>query len=144
MTEGVNMFKYIRKAQYHETDKMGIIHHSNYIKWMEEARIELMDCIGFGYKTLEESGIISPVVSISLDYRKQVFFADEIEIRVEIQKYNGIVLELKYEFYNLTRDEICTNAFSKHGFLNDGKIVSLKKVLPVLDDKINSYIDMSK
>ena len=34
------MFKYIRKAQYHETDKMGIIHHSNYIKWMEEARID--------------------------------------------------------------------------------------------------------
>ena len=109
---------------------------------MEEARIELMDSIGFGYKTLEELGVISPVVSISLDYKKQVFFADEIEIRVEIQKYNGIVLEFKYEFYNITRNEICTNAYSKHGFLNEGKIISLKKALPVLDDKINSFMNI--
>ena len=40
------MFKYERKAYYHETDQMGIIHHSNYLKWMEEARIALMDELG--------------------------------------------------------------------------------------------------
>ena len=48
------MFKYERRAYYHETDQMGIIHHSNYLKWMEEARIALMDKLGFSYKKMEE------------------------------------------------------------------------------------------
>ncbi len=61
------MFKYIRRAQYHETDQMHIIHHSNYVKWMEEARTAYLDQMGLGYKEVEALGIISPVVSISLD-----------------------------------------------------------------------------
>lgn len=63
------MFKYIRRAQYHETDQMHIIHHSNYVKWMEEARTAYLDQMGLGYKEVEALGIISPVVSISLDYK---------------------------------------------------------------------------
>ena len=47
------MFSYIRKAQYHETDQMGIIHHSNYIKWMEESRIEYLKSNGIDYKQIE-------------------------------------------------------------------------------------------
>ena len=48
------MFTYTRKANYYETDKMGIIHHSNYIRWMEEARIEFMEQLGFGFVKVEE------------------------------------------------------------------------------------------
>ncbi|WP_419094243.1 acyl-CoA thioesterase, partial [[Ruminococcus] torques] len=44
------MYSYIRKAKYHETDQMGIIHHANYIKWMEEARIAMLDQLGFPYR----------------------------------------------------------------------------------------------
>ena len=47
---------YRRKAQYHETDQMGIIHHSNYVKWMEEARIDFMKEMGFGYGEVEKRG----------------------------------------------------------------------------------------
>ena len=47
---------YRRKAQYHETDQMGIIHHSNYVKWMEEARIDFMKELGFGYGEVELRG----------------------------------------------------------------------------------------
>lgn len=127
------MFTYMRKAKYHETDQMGIIHHFNYVKWMEEARIEYMNAMGFGYYEVEKMGIISPVVSISVDYKKQVCFEDEIEISISIQKYTGIVLELKYEFRNRTRDEICTLASSKHCFMKEQKIVSLRRELPELD-----------
>ena len=48
---------YRRKAQYHETDQMGIIHHSNYVKWMEEARIDFMKELGFGYGEVEKRGL---------------------------------------------------------------------------------------
>ncbi len=96
--ESEKTYTYYRKAQYHETDQMGIIHHSNYVKWMEEARIGYMSRMGFSYKKVEELGVISPVVEISVAYRKQVFFDDEIRIRVGIKQYNGISLEFNYEF----------------------------------------------
>ena len=68
--ESEKTYTYYRKAQYHETDQMGIIHHSNYVKWMEEARIGYMSRMGFSYKKVEELGVISPVVEISVAYRK--------------------------------------------------------------------------
>ncbi len=54
------MFKdYEHHAQYYETDQMGCVHHSNYIRWMEEARVNLMEQMGCGYKAMEASGIMS-------------------------------------------------------------------------------------
>ena len=57
------------RAQYYETDQMGIIHHSNYIRWFEEARVTLMEQLGLGYDVTEEKGILSPVLSIECDYK---------------------------------------------------------------------------
>ena len=128
------MSVYKRKAQYHETDQMGIIHHSNYIKWMEEARIACMGERGVGYGEVEKRGIISPVAGVSVSYKKPVLFDDEVEITVSVKKYNGAVLELEYEFYNATRNESCTVASSKHCFTKDGKLVSLKREIPELDE----------
>lgn len=68
---------YRRKAQYHETDQMGIIHHSNYVKWMEEARIDFMKELGFGYGEVEKRGIVSPVAGVSgFIYKKPGAFDD--------------------------------------------------------------------
>lgn len=134
------MYIYRRKAQYHETDQMGIIHHSNYVRWMEEARVAFLDYVGLGYGKVEKMGIVSPVAEISLDYKKQVQFGDEVEIRVEVQKYNGVVLEFHYEFYNLTKGEVCTNATSRHAFLKENRVISLKRELPELDRLMIEYM----
>ena len=134
------MFTYRRKAQYHETDQMGIIHHSNYVRWMEEARVALLDHVGLGYGKVESLGVVSPVAGISLEYKRQVQFGDEVEIRVDVRKYNGVVMEFQYEFYNITKGEVCTKAASRHGFLKDGRIVSLKKELPDLDRLMEGYL----
>lgn len=72
------MFQYRRKVQYHETDKMGITHHSNYIKWMEEARIAFLESIHLPFQLVEERGIASPVVGVSVDYKNPVTFGDEL------------------------------------------------------------------
>ncbi len=136
------MYIYRRKAQYHETDSMGIIHHSNYVKWMEEARVEFMDSIGLSYREMEEMGVSSPVVSINVEYKKQVEFSDKVEIRINVNEYNGAVLEFDYEFYNLTKDEICTHATSRHCFIHDNRLVSLKKELPRLDADIREQMDV--
>ena len=58
------MFTYTHVVQYYETDRMGITHHSNYIRWMEEARVAMLEDMGFGYQKLESMGIASPVTEV--------------------------------------------------------------------------------
>ena len=60
---------YNHTVQYYETDKMGITHHSNYIRWMEEARVDFLKQIGWDYDKLEEIGVISPVTEVSCKYK---------------------------------------------------------------------------
>ncbi|MBR2742624.1 MAG: acyl-CoA thioesterase [Clostridia bacterium] len=134
------MFIYKRKAQYHETDKMGIIHHSNYIKWMEEARVEFMDALGHGYRRMEKTGIASPVASLAVEYKNTVEFGDEVEVRLSIAKYSGAALEVEYEFYNTKKGEICTTAHSRHCFIKDGRLVSLKRACPALDAALRAAV----
>ena len=131
---------YRRKAQYHETDQMGIIHHSNYVKWMEEARIDFMKELGCGDGEVEKRGIVSPVAGVSVSYKKPVLFDDVVGISVSVKKYSGVVLELAYEFFNVTRGEVCTEASSKHCFTRNGELVSLKKEIPELDVLFRSCV----
>ena len=134
------MFTYQRKAQYHETDQMGVIHHANYIKWMEEARVAFLDALGCGYVDIEREGVVSPVVGISIDYRRPTMFFDEIQIGIRINKYSSRVLEIGYEIRNLTRGTLAANGMSKHCFLKDGAVVSLKTALPKLDALLTAYM----
>lgn len=135
------MYKYTRRAHYHETDKMGIIHHSNYVKWMEEARIEFMDHMGMSMVKLESYGISIPVSGITVDYKKPVFFDDVIEIRVTVERYSGVKAVLSYEFINVETGETVTTATSSHGFLKEGRVVSLKKALPEMHGYMQSAAD---
>ena len=92
------MFKdYEHHAQYYETDQMGCVHHSNYIRWMEEARVNLMEQMGCGYKSMEASGIMSPVLEVHCQYRSMVRFDDHVKIHVWVKEYNAIRMTLAYE-----------------------------------------------
>ena len=124
------MMSYIRKAFYHETDQMGIIHHANYLKWMEEARVDFMDEMGFSYFKMEELGVMSPVLGINIEYKSSVKFDDIININVHIIEYNGVRMTIGYEIYNSDNTILHASATSKHCFMKDNKIVSLKKALP--------------
>ena len=132
-------FMYLRKAQYHETDQMGFIHHSNYIKWMEEARVAFMDQIGMGYAEVEKAGVVSPVTAVSVEYKKPVRFSEEVGIQVTVLSYSGVRLELEYRFFLMPERELCTTAISKHCFLKDGRIVSLKRQMPELDQILSGF-----
>ena len=127
------MFTYTRKAQYHETDKMGIIHHSNYVKWMEEARIAYMDSLGYGFDKVESLGVLSPVAGISVSYKNPVRFNDTVQISISLTRYSGVIQEVAYTFTNATTGELSATATSKHCYIKDGKIINLKHVIPELD-----------
>lgn len=129
------MKTYIHKVQYYETDKMGITHHSNYIRWMEEARIDFLSQIGWGYERMEECGIISPVIGVECEYKKSTTFNDRVRIEIKVAEYNGVKLTLKYRMSDIYTDQVVALGVSKHCFLNEaGSPVTLKKEFPELDD----------
>ena len=120
---------YQHKVQYYETDKMGIVHHSNYIRWMEEARIDFLSQIGWDYKRLEEMGVISPVTAVDCKYLVSTYLSDVITISVKVEEFRGVKLKLGYEMKR--GDVLVCRGQSEHCFLdNDGKIINLKREYP--------------
>ncbi len=123
------MEPYVRKIHYYETDKMGFTHHSNYIRFMEEARIDFFEKLGKGYREVEEDGVYSPVMSASCEYKKPTDFGDILEITVGVERLKPLRFVLTY---TMKRDGAVV-AFGKteHCFLNrDGKFVNLEKKYP--------------
>lgn len=142
--KGITLYPYEHHAKYYETDQMGIIHHSNYVKWMEEARMNLMEQIGLSYKQMEEMEIVSPVISISVDYSSMVHFDDTVVIETHVTKYDGIKMELEYIMYDKETGDKRARAKSSHCFLTrSGKPISLKRAYPELDTKFFEFKESS-
>ena len=130
----MNINPYQHHAKYYETDQMGIIHHSNYIRWFEEARIDFMNQIGLTYKTMEQEGIISPVLEINCKYLKMMYFDDIATIKLKISSYTGVRFTFEYEIYNQDK-QLCTIGSSSHCFMNrKNRPISLKKLKPEFDE----------
>ena len=135
------MNPYIHKVQYYETDMMGLTHHANYIRWMEEARVDLMDQMGFPYTRMEAAGVYSPVKSLSCDYRHPSTFGDTVSIRVAVESFNGVVMAIRYEMRNQAGETVCA-ARSEHVFLDrEGRFVRMKRALPEFCAAIEAVIE---
>ena len=123
------MEKYVHKVQYYETDKMSFTHHSNYIRFMEEARTDFLEKVGFPYKRLEDEGIVSPVIAVNATYKKSTTYVDEIEIEVQLKSFTGVRCE--FEYLMTCRGEIVCTASSQHCFLDrNGSPISVKRTHP--------------
>lgn len=124
------MSKYTHKVQYYETDKMGVTHHSNYIRWMEEARVDLLAKIGLPFSKMEARGIVSPVVSLEIKYKHPCTFEDVIEVETTVKNYTGIRLMFSYVMKNVATGEVVVEAESTHCFIVDGKVAAMNKAFP--------------
>ena len=132
---------YTHKVQYYETDKMGITHHSNYIRWMEEARVDMLEKIDFGYDRLESEGIISPVVGIECEYKESTRFAENVEIDVKITEYSGVRYTIEYEMRNAETKNLVLKGKSKHCFINEnGRPIKITNVHPAFDAKMKELV----
>lgn len=87
------------RVYYYDTDKMGVVYHSNYLKWMEIARTEYFRDI-LPYKNIENIGFILPVKSLNIEYIDSAKYDDEIEIFVKIEEINSIKIKFYYEMYD--------------------------------------------
>lgn len=133
---------YRRKMNYYETDKMGIIHHSNYIKVFEEARLDLMDKEGLNYASMEEMGIIIPVLSAECRYLLPLCYNDNISVHTRLTKFDGIKMELAYEIYKDSFTDLYTSGHTSHCFLDKNmKPFRMKKLYPDLYAKLNKLAE---
>ena len=131
------MKPYIHKVHYYETDKMGITHHSNYIRWMEEARVEYLEQLCWGYKKIEDLGIISPVLSIDISFKHTTTFDDTISICARVKDFTGVKLTIEYEMKNEKTGELVCTGTSLHCFLDkDMHPLHLKKECEGLYDAL--------
>ena len=130
------MYSYKHKVKYYETDKMGITHHSNYIRFMEEARTDFLCSHGYDYAKLEEMGIISPVVSVEYKYKATTTYPDEIEISVTVEEVKAAKIRFGY-IMKKEDGTVALEAASEHCFLTkDGKIARIKKDFPEFYDSM--------
>ncbi len=120
---------YIHKVNVYECDSMGIVHHSNYVRFMEEARVDAMEKLGMPYEMLEKMGYVSPVVSIEVRYRKPATFPDRIAVSVHMKELGPVKFTLVYEM-KVGGKLVCT-AESTHCVLTkDGRPVIITRELP--------------
>ena len=132
---------YTRRVNYYETDKMGITHHSNYVRFMEEARLDLMDQVGLDYAAMEEKGIIIPVLDISCKYVYAVHYGDTIVITPKITKLTPVRFSLTYEIRDEKRGEIRCEATSSHAFVDtEFRPMNMKRNFPELYAVLESVV----
>ena len=132
---------YTRKTKYYETDKMGIVHHSNYIRWLEECRIDFLSQIGLDYRKMEEEGLLIPVLSSYCEYIVQVKFDDTVQIIPLVESFSGLKFEVSYEILSESGDILHSIGKTRHCFLNaEFKPVRLKKDYPYIYEELMKWV----
>ncbi len=131
---------YEHVVQYYETDRMGVVHHSNYIRWFEEARIYVFDRIGLSYRAMEDQGIVSPVVAVECRYKTMSKFYDTVEVRLAFKGYTGVRLNIEYEVVDKATGEVRCTGKSEHCFISpEGRIMSVRRSFPEYDAILSEY-----
>ena len=111
----LEVYKHI--VQYYETDMMGFVHHSNYIRWMEESRVDFLRQLKIDYTSLEKDGIVSPTVEVNCRYRKSTTFEDVVFVTVTMTEFKGVKLKFAYIMKN-AEGEVVAEASSVHCFID--------------------------
>jgi len=105
------------RVRYGETDQMGVVHHGNYALYLEMARIEWLRKLGISYKKMEEDGIVLPVISICLNFKKSACYDDVIKVKTQLKKMPTATIEFDYEITN-ENGEIITTANTVLAFID--------------------------
>ena len=137
-----NVFE--RKINYYETDRMGIVHHSNYIRFMEEARCYLLEKAGMPYSASEENGIMIPVLGVNCEFKHHVTFDDTILIKLFVKEFNGVRLTMGYTATEKNSGEVVFTGETKHCFTDKNlRPLRLQKANPNFYEKFNNLKEKS-
>lgn len=130
-------FSYTRQVNYYETDKMGVVHHSNYARYLEECRIEMLKQCGVPYDMLEEMGYMIPVLDLKCTFKEPARFGETLIIAAKLEQVTAARFYFSYIIYDETMTHVKHLAETSHCFLDKNfNLVSLKKKEPELYEKL--------
>ena len=134
-------FTYERKINYYETDKMGVVHHSNYIRYLEETRCKWLEELEMPFDEFERQGITIPVLGVNISYKYHVTFGDTIIIRPYMKEFTGVRMTVGYEVIDKQTQNIVLTGETKHCFTSkELKPINLKKQNKEFYDKFESLL----
>lgn len=139
MTENKKVIPpYERTAHYYETDRMGIIHHSNYIRWFEETRIHYLEQAGYPYSKMEKDGVMIPVLSAECTYKNAVRFDETVLIYLKITQFNGFKMTIEYTVKGKENGDIKAIGKTRHCFVDsEFKPIRVKDKYPEVYNVFN-------
>lgn len=139
----MELHPYLHKVQFYETDGMSIVHHGNHILWMEEARSDFLDQLGWGYEKAVEAGIDFAVYSVSCAYKSMTRYGETVAITVKVNKLHLTKLELGYRMVDSVTGQLRAEGTSVHFFYDraKGRPVSLKKALPEVYTLLEAFVE---
>lgn len=110
-------FEHFLDVRYYETDQMGIVHHSNYIRYFECGRIAMLDQVGLPMHKIEEMGIMLPIISVDCRYRYPARLGDRLRIVTYFEELPRVKFTVKTEIYNQNGELLCNGGVSM-GFID--------------------------
>lgn len=97
----MNNFHHINiRVRYAETDQMGVVYHGNYAQYLELGRVEWLRSLGVSYRSMEDNGIMLPVIELNLRYKKSARYDDLLTIKTYLKKIPAVKIEFDYEIWN--------------------------------------------
>jgi len=96
--------QYNVRVRYSETDQMGVVYHGNYAQYFEMGRVEWLRNLGISYKWMEENGIMLPVVSLTINYKKPARYDDLLTVKTMLKSQSSVKIEFDYEIYNENKE----------------------------------------
>lgn len=110
-------YQYTTRVRYAETDQMGVVYHGNYVVFFEMGRVEWLRNMGVSYKSMEENGIMLPVVSLTMNYKKPARYDDLLTVKTIFKSQTSVKIEFDYEIYN-EKGELLTTGYSMLVFVD--------------------------
>lgn len=123
------------RVRYAETDQMGVVYHGNYAEYFEMGRVEWLRNLGLTYRFMEENGVMLPVVSLTMNYKKPARYDDLLTVKTIFKKQESVKIEFDYEILS-EEGELLTTGNSVLVFVN---MKTGRPVLPpnYVSEKIN-------
>jgi acyl-CoA thioester hydrolase len=126
------------KVRYVETDKMGIVHHSNYFAWFEIGRGDLITAAGITYGYMEDRGLMMPVVEAECKYINGARYGDDLLVNTDISDLTGAKVIFSYTVSRIENNLIIARARTKHAFVNsEFQVINIQKKYPDIWEKIS-------
>jgi acyl-CoA thioester hydrolase len=131
-------YEFTVRVRYAETDQMGVVYHGNYAQYFEMGRVEWLRNLGVSYKWMEDNGVMLPVVSLEMNYKKPAKYDDLLRVKTLLKSQTSVKIEFDYEIYN-EDNQLLTTGYSMLVFVD---IKTGKPILPpkYVSDKINEIL----